>query len=408
MNTNKKLVSKVNTPLLNYLVPNLANITNALLQHQIQMVSNIFINILIFCQQEEIIPNESVFKNYMSIHHTQHSTCPMNYKDFVAIINQYCIHFIYIEPANFKFNMWLRNVETGQPEYFNCINFNDPINRIPENQMNQLLLWLQDKNPIIKYKLEYAHYLKKHFSSFLKYDKLGYYMELVQILLNKHWIYFGRINKQSYILVCKFNNCNHIINNDKTAYNENINENKNDKNINDQNKNDKNINYKNKNTINRNMDDKHKNTKNQNTINQNIKSQNTINQNTKSQNTINQNIADKNINTQNDTITINHTTTIIQPKNGQKINKEVKKEEKEDKQEKEKYQLDKKVKALLILLDLEQYFDIFTKHAIDIEALKILCDDFHINDFNNLQIKIEHFQLIMNAMMRLDGLINLK
>jgi hypothetical protein len=147
-----------------------------------------FHRVLSYCEQEKIIPRESVLKKRLL-----DSKLPMSdidFEDFLQIVHDSNLCVIEGEPPQRV--IWPRS-NAGEARKFACADFFQPTQRLSKEQTDELLAFLHKYKPEVdRGRFGFAQYLARHGPPSIQLLPHGVLVELVQLLLNQKILLFRK------------------------------------------------------------------------------------------------------------------------------------------------------------------------------------------------------------------------
>jgi len=156
----------------------------------VRLCTMIFHEILAYCEQEHLLPRETIFKNRLNINPlirtTPTGTISITFADFMQTIIDYCptAAVVGTQPQRILYE----RTPSGEIRTFICANFQKPKQRFSDAQMLEIYLSLQKESPPSwgGGRFGFARYFLNHGPEFLRGCRMGYLEELAQLLLNKN------------------------------------------------------------------------------------------------------------------------------------------------------------------------------------------------------------------------------
>lgn len=163
---------------------------------------NVFLNVIAYCREEHVMPRECVFKARVKTLLAQYKQCS-TFDGFIqALITMNSkVHVVGEQPLR---TFWPTHSVSGPIEYFECVDFVNPKQQFTDEQMHQVHQYLLSVSRLVSKprfggRFGLAVHLRTHGPAFLCSLKLGYLLELIQLLYNlklitdaKHKTYIHR------------------------------------------------------------------------------------------------------------------------------------------------------------------------------------------------------------------------
>ena len=151
---------------------------------------SVFHRVLAYCEQEKIIPRESVVKKRLL---DSKLSMDVEFEEFLQIVLDSGQAVIEGEPPQRV--IWPRHAaaEGGGARRFACADFFQPSQRLSPEQTHELLLFLSQFQPTIdRGRFGFAQWLARHGPKFIQLLPHGVLVELVQLLLNQKILLFRK------------------------------------------------------------------------------------------------------------------------------------------------------------------------------------------------------------------------
>ena len=148
---------------------------------------SVFHRVMAYCEQEKIIPRESVVKKRLL---DSKLSIDVDFDDFLAVVvdSGYAV----IEGDAPQRVIWPR-AEAGGARRFACADFFQPSQRLSTEQTHDLLVFLGQFQPTIdRGRFGFAQWLARHGPKFIQMLPHGVLVELVQLLLNQKVLLFRK------------------------------------------------------------------------------------------------------------------------------------------------------------------------------------------------------------------------
>ena len=150
---------------------------------------SVFHRVLAYCEQEKIIPRESVVKKRLL---DSKLSIDVDFEEFLAVVED--SGNAVIEGDAPQRVIWPRNQgEGGGARRFACADFFQPSQRLSTEQTHELLMFLGQFQPTIdRGRFGFAQWLARHGPKFIQTLPHGVLVELVQLLLNQKVLLFRK------------------------------------------------------------------------------------------------------------------------------------------------------------------------------------------------------------------------
>ena len=148
---------------------------------------SVFHRVMAYCEQEKIIPRESVVKKRLL---DSKLSIDVDFDDFLAVVvdSGYAV----IEGDAPQRVIWPR-ADAGGARRFACADFFQPSQRLSTEQTHELLVFLSQFQPTIdRGRFGFAQWLARHGPKFIQMLPHGVLVELVQLLLNQKVLLFRK------------------------------------------------------------------------------------------------------------------------------------------------------------------------------------------------------------------------
>ena len=148
---------------------------------------SVFHRVMAYCEQEKIIPRESVVKKRLL---DSKLSIDVDFDDFLAVVvdSGYAV----IEGDAPQRVIWPR-ADGGGARRFACADFFQPSQRLSTEQTHELLVFLSQFQPTIdRGRFGFAQWLARHGPKFIQMLPHGVLVELVQLLLNQKVLLFRK------------------------------------------------------------------------------------------------------------------------------------------------------------------------------------------------------------------------
>ena len=149
----------------------------------------VFHRVLAYCEQEKIIPRESVVKKRLL---DSKLSMDVDFEEFLAVVED--SGNAVIEGEAPQRVIWPRlSGEGGGARRFACADFFQPSQRLSSDQTHDLLMFLAQVQPTIdRGRFGFAQWLARHGPKFIQLLPHGVLVELVQLLLNQKVLLFRK------------------------------------------------------------------------------------------------------------------------------------------------------------------------------------------------------------------------
>jgi hypothetical protein len=146
-----------------------------------------FHRVMQYCEQEKLIPRESVIKKRLL---DSKMTLEVEFDEFINAVAVSGVGVVEGEPP--QRIIWPRQPD-GTARHFACADFFQPTQRLSSDQTAELVVFLQQYKPEVdRGRFGFAQYLSKHGPKNIQLLPHGVLVELVQLLLNQKILLFKK------------------------------------------------------------------------------------------------------------------------------------------------------------------------------------------------------------------------